>query len=498
LLALHAHYADHRARWLWLLGTAWTLQGLSNGYFLLFTPILIGIWLVWFTRRAERRVAIRVIVALAIAAVPVMPFLLKYRSVQEANGLTRTAGEMAMFSARLSSFGSAHPMMRFWHTPPPITTEQYLFPGVTALVIVIAGVCIKWRDRQFLFYVCAALLMTLFCAVPAPDHSIAVLWQPYTWLTWLPGYSGLRVPSRFFMLAVLCLAVAAGLAFDAICEQLTGLTASAKAAVVKKTNRVTPATLRALFSVAVFMGLAFDGMIAGMPLGVPPPRLNLHESGARVLVLPFEDGRVSVAAMYQSMSHRLPVVNGYSGYIPSHAAVIEWALHREDRTVLTELRRGHPLYVVVASGDSEPTWTEFMSRQPDAELLGVQGGGGVYRMPAVAFAREPRTGTAIENVTLTSDPGWLTADLRRARTVRGLELRTHGSLHPMPDELVVQTSLDGQTWETAFDDRPGGVLLVGALAQPRVIPVRIDLQDVTARYVRLDTPAFADCVFFQP
>jgi hypothetical protein len=66
----------------------------------------------------------------------------------------------------------------------------------------------------------------------------------------------------------------------------------------------------------------------------------------------------------------------------------------------------------------------------------------------------------------------------------------------MPDELIIQTSIDGRSWTTAFDDRPGGALLIGALASPRVVPLRIDLQDIAARYVRLDTPAFNDCVFF--
>jgi hypothetical protein len=474
LLALHAYYADRRARWLWLLGTAWALQGLTNGYFLFFAPVLIGCWLLWFTRRGGISAAIRVLVALAIAAVPVLPFLLKYRSIQTTYGLTRTPGEMAMFSARLSSFASAHPMMRFWHTAPPITTEQYLFPGVTALAVVIAGATLAWRDRRFLFYLLAAVLMTLLSMGPA-DRWIAALWHPYSWLAWLPGYSGLRVPARFFMLAMLCLAVAAGLAFDAIRERLPKG-----------------------FAAAVFVGLAFDGAIAGMPLGVPPPRLTLHERGARVLVLPFEDGRASVAAMYQSMSNGLPVVNGYAGYVPVHADVIEWALHRADSTVLAELRRGHPLYVMVASGDNEPTWTAFMNSLPDAQMLGVQGAGAVYRMPPAPFAREARAGTPIEDVTLSSDPGWLIADLRRAQTIRGLELRTYGALHPLPDELVVQTSVDGKNWRVAFDDRPGGILLAGALASPRLVPLRIDLQDVTARYVRLDTPAFSECVFFRP
>jgi hypothetical protein len=481
LLALHAYYADRRARWLWLLGTAWALQGLTNGYFLLFTPVLIACWLLWFTRRAELAAAVRVLIALSIAAVPVLPFLLKYRAVQETNGLTRTPGEMVMYSARLTSFASAHPMMRFWHTPPPITTEQYLFPGVTGVLVVAAGAIFARRDRRFTFYVLAALLMTVLCAGPAPEHSIAALWRPYTWLAWLPGYSGLRVPSRFFMLAVLCLAVAAGLAFDAIRDHLPGLTTA----------------MRAGLAIVVFAGLVFDGAIAGMPLGVPPPRITLREAGARMLVLPFEDGRASVAAMYQSMSHRLPVVNGYSGYIPSHANVIEWALHRGDQTVLTELRRGHPLYVMVASGDNEQTWTAFMNAQPDAELLGVQGGGPLYRMPPAPYAREPRAGTPIDDAALSSDPGWLIADLHRVQPVRGLELRTHGALHPLPDELVVETSIDGSNWTVVFDDRPGGLALVGALAWPRVVPLRIDLQDVAARYVRLDTPAYDDCVFYR-
>ncbi len=341
LLALHAWFDERRIRYLVLLGVAWSLQGLTNGYFLLFTPVLIALWLAWFTQRHDWRAAAGVVGALAIAALPVLPFLLKYRAVQGAQGLTRTTGEMAMFSANLGAFASAHPLLRFWHTAEPSTTEDYLFPGVTMVLLVVCGAIAARRDRRFGFYAGAAILMALLCAGPA-QHARDLLWHPYTLLMWLPGYSGLRVPSRFFMLAVLCLAVAAGLAFDAIDKRLTGLTASGEPAAVKKTR---PATVRAAFAVVVFGGLVVDGAIAGMPIGPPPPRLNVSEVGARVLALPFEDGRVSVAAMYQSMAHRMPVVNGYSGYIPPHAYVIQWALHRADPTVLTELRRGHPLYV---------------------------------------------------------------------------------------------------------------------------------------------------------
>jgi hypothetical protein len=478
LLALHAWFDQKQIRYLAVLGVAWALQGLTNGYFLLFTPVLIGCWLAWFTRRREIAAAGGAIAALAIAAIPVFPFLLTYRNVQKALGLTRTSGEMAMFSANLNAFASAHPMMRFWHTAEPSTTEHYLFPGVTVPLIVLCGVFAARRDRRFWFYVAAAALMTLFCLGPASGAGNA-LWHPYSLLMWLPGYSGLRVPSRFFMLAALCLAVAAGLAFDAIEKRL-------------------PAAGVPVFAVIVFGGLAYDGAIAGMPLGVPPPRLNVTEPGARLLALPFEDGRVSVAAMYQSMFDRMPVVNGYAGYVPPHADVIEWALHRGDETVLTELRRGHPLYVLVASTENEATWTGFMDARPDAQLLGVKGGGRLYRMPAVPFASAPRAGTPVDGVTVTTDPGWLIADLKQPQRVRGVEVRTGGVLHLIPDELIVQVSDDGATWRTVFDTRPGGIALMGALASPLTIPLRIDLADVEARYLRVDTPAFTECVVYRP
>src|SRR4029079_11657799 len=230
LLALHASYEERRARWLVLLGAAWALQGLTNGYFLFFVPVLVGWWLLWHTRlrpgdggdgpRAGLGAAGRVLLAMGTAAAALSPFLLKYRTFMTAQGLTRTVGEMTSYSARLGSFTSVTPILRFWHSPVSDSSEQYLFPGLTVLALTAAAaffVTGAWRDRRYLFYMSAAIVMALFCAGPAPAiGSLSVLWHPYTWLTLLPGFNGLRVPSRFFMLAALCLAVAAGLSLDVL------------------------------------------------------------------------------------------------------------------------------------------------------------------------------------------------------------------------------------------------------------------------------------------
>jgi hypothetical protein len=471
LLALHAYYEERRARWLAVAGVSWLLQGLTNGYFLLFVPVLIACWLLWFTGRAQLRAALSVALTLGATALLALPFLLKYYSVQSALGLSRRTGEMIAYSARPEHFFSAIPLLRFWHTRPPLTTEHYLFPGVTALALTVAGLVVARRDRRFQFYALAAVLMTALAAGPASrPFSIELLWHPYSLLAWLPGFNGLRVPARFFMLAVLCLAIAAGLSLDALARRLRG--------------RRPIAALGTL----VFAGLAVDGMIAGMPLGVPPGQLVLKERNARVLALPFEEGRVSVFAMYQSMAHRLPVVNGYAGYTPPHADVIEWGLRKLDPTVLRELRRGHPLYVLVASTDEAGIWTGFMDAQAEAEFVGVEGGGRLYRMAPAPYATEVRPGTPVNDTAVSAGAEWLTADLLKPQTVRGLELRVYGSLLRLPRNLHVETSLDGAQWTRRFDDRPGGAVLVGALRLPREMPIRLDLGDIEARYVRVNAP----------
>ena len=185
----------------------------------------------------------------------------------------------------------------------------------------------------------------------------------------------------------------------------------------------------------VLIGLTVDGAISGMPLGFPPGDLALEARKARVLMLPYEDGRQSVFAMYRSMSHRLPVVNGYAGYFPSSADVIEWGLRRRDPTILTELRRGHPLYVIVAATEQADQWTAFVDAQP-GQFTGIQAGGRVYLMPPTPYAREVRPGTRIESAAVRVDGGWLVADLQQPRGIRSLELRTHGNLVRLPRDLT--------------------------------------------------------------
>ena len=458
LYGLHRYEEEGGRKWLLLFGVSWLLQALTNGYYLLFFPVLLLLWIIVFTPwRTHVRRGFAVVGTWIVFSLPLLPVLLEYYTVQTALGLSRTRGEMQMYSATWSSFRSSSALLRFWPATEGRTQEDFLFPGVTAIALVVAALlAYRWRGteaRRFLFYAGTAIFITSLT------------------FGWLPAFPGVRVPSRFFMLATLCLAIAAGLAVAAL-------------------GRVFPRFANPIAVVAA-LGLLADGWITAMPLGVPPrPFAATLARNGIVLELPVTDDAVNVAALYRGMTHRLPVVNGYAGYVPPHAAVIDWALVRKDPSILTELRRGRPLYVVVANHQDAPAWSAFLEAQNDVRWLEVGGAGRLYELPPAPFARQITVGPLIPAREVKGSEGWLTLDLGSEHTVRAVELRTRGHILALRASVHVDTSLDGRVWTPAADEPSGGLAFAGVLKDPRVIPVRLVVPDLRTRFVRLDTPAF--------
>jgi hypothetical protein len=136
LLGLHAYLSTGATRWLVVFGVAWLIQALSNGYFLLFFPVLVMAWLAWFVdwRRAPGR-GLAIVSAWAIASLPLLPVLLKFREIHERLGLVRKVAEIREFSATPVSFLHAAPLMKFWREGAAHNYEQYLFTGVTVVLL---------------------------------------------------------------------------------------------------------------------------------------------------------------------------------------------------------------------------------------------------------------------------------------------------------------------------------------------------------------------------
>lgn len=472
LWALHAYYQDRKPHWLALFGVAWLMQTLTYGYSVFLLPPLFIAWIAWFTPwRTDARRGLAVVATWILFSIPLLPVLLEYHRVQTRLGLARPRSEMIFYSADWSAFASVAPQLWFWPKIPPATTETYLFPGMTVIILIIAAATRQLRRGAFAFYILVAVFAAWLSTGPtAGGVSLASLWHPYDWIVWLPGFNGIRVPARFYLLSALGLAIAAGLAMAHL-------------------DTLMPRGRRSV-AVMVFVGLAVDGAIPGMPLGVPPGSFASMTSDGRVIELPFDDAYVHINAMYRSITHRMPVVNGYAGYVPPMASVIQWALGRRDPSILTELRRGRPLYVVVASRPEAETWTRFMDAQHDSQLLGVSGGGRVYRLPPAAFPRQVTTGAALSPASVDFRDGWLIADLGERQTVRALEIRTNGDLVRLPATIQIETSSDRSTWSLALEEAPGAPALVGVLAEPRAIPLRLILPDVRTRYIRINAGRF--------
>ena len=477
LFAMHAYLDERRRRWLWLFAGAWLLQALSNGYYLLFFPVLIALWLAWFIDwRRDRNPGLALGLTFAASSLLLLPVLLRYKSIHDSLGLTRTHDEMRMFSATLESFVQTGEMLRFWTARPALTQEGFLFPGVTVILLLAAGAVALFtrgwlrhalsRRSPALFYGVAAVFFWWLCLGPAdPDAPAAALTRPYSLLTWLPGFSGLRVPARFAMMATLCAAVGAALA-------------AARLAPAARWQRLAGGTL-------IAAGLFVDGWIRPMPLSAAPARVLIPElPNALVLELPANKPAVDVTAMYRAIQHGRPLINGYSGHTPPHYSLLATSLTRGDASPLAYFAAGRPLIVVVHRRyDLQGEWRALVERAGGV-LHGESGTGPVYVIPARPQERMPPLGAELPATTVGSPAGSVVLDLGSEHLVRGLNLNLRWR-HAQIGDLAVATSADGAAWTTAWEGPTGGLALHAALEDQRVVPMKIHLPDVRARFVRV-------------
>lgn len=483
LLAMHAYVDGGRRAWLGVLAVAWLLQALSNGYYLLFFPVLLALWAVCFVdwRRAPQR-GLHLAATGAAASLLLLPALVEYRNVQTGLGVTRTLGEMIMFSGDAGALTRRSHLLAYWPDLTSRNQETFLYPGMAILALAVFGTAATLLRRRaaeigpagrrrvdpLIFYVSAAVLMWWLAFGPAPeDAGVAAIGYPYTVLTWLPGFSGLRVPARMVMLGSLCLAVAAGLAF-------------ARLAPVRRVPL-------ALMAAAVLAAFTMDAWPRAIPLSPPPARVLLPEvPGAAVLELPVDDDRTSTAAMYRAMFHGRPLINGYSGYTPPHYRILAHSLRSGDSSVITELARRQPLIIVINSDrDRDGEFLELVQSMPRIEMVGATNLGPVFVLPKQPAARIPAVGGALAFTTRPDGRNGAVLDLGRVQAVRMLEFPLRGRHRELGSRFEIEGSTDGQTWTSLWLDWTGGLALAGALDDPLDVPVRFVLPDAPVRYLRI-------------
>lgn len=478
LLAMHAYLEEGRRRWLLMLAAAWLLQALSNGYYLLFFPVLVGLWLLWFVdwRRSWRRGA-ALVAAFAASSLLLVPVLLQYKAIHSRLGLERSLEEMRQFSANLWSFVQPARLLTFWPTRHAETQEGFLFPGVTVIALALLGLAALVGRRQLreaaatrspaMFYGLAALLLWWLCLGPAPERASGIEHlRLYTLLAWLPGFDGLRVPARFGMMAVLCLSVVAAVA-------------AARLAPVTRWRRVLAGTL-------VVAGLFVDGWIDEMPLAAPPQRVIIDAPGdAVVLELPAGDPAVNVSAMYRAITHGRPLVNGYSGHTPRHYDLLATYLQRGDPSIFTYYARGRALVVIVHRSEDPDGELRRMVEAAGGVLKEETGVGPVFILPPQPRERTPGLGAALTGTSAPTEDGHAAVDLGSERVVRAVAVDLRWRYAEVGPRMTVESSSDGTSWTTAWEGWIGEPALAGALEDQLRVPLTIYLPDVRARYLRV-------------
>ena len=586
LAALHRYFADRRTRWLVLFGAAWVMQALACGYYLFYLSVLIGLWLPWFVAgRQSWRALLRLGFAWLISAALLAPVMYGYWKYQRAYGFRREIDEIVLFSADAASVLKAPGNLYVWGWLNVVRhPESDIFPGLTVVVLIIAGLVIgwqgaarertgrlriarvfigisivffaiaaspayfgawkleigrlrllsvatphkplsvgllfllaagvlhpsvrtAWRRRSALtFYALAAVAMWLFSLGPAPtllDRKV-IYKAPYAWLMLLPGVDGIRVPARFWMLAVLCLSIAAALAI----RQLTAR---------------WPRASRALPAIAC-LGILIDGWPRPIAMEKPPAWRPIHARAVARLELPANPQHDAIA-LYRATEHRRPVFNGYSGYFAPHYWALRYMLRHHDPDVLTRLSSFGPVEVVI-DHDQDPGagWRQFVGSYPRAELVYRDDRYSTFRIERGPHAPPlPKVGGEVlpiasflakDNDALLSNmtdgdmvtrwhagreqrPGdSMTADLGTADTVEGVEMFIGGYVMDFPRQLTIETSLDNQRWSQAWSGNVAPMAMSAALEDPLQYILPFIIQPRPARYVRFTQMGTEDVFYW--
>jgi hypothetical protein len=573
LAALHRYRETSAWRWLAVLSGALVMQGLWTSYYLLFFSVLLALWVFWFIGWRDPRRLAAIGIACAIAAVALLPVIVGYERIHEWYGLKRRFSEVTLFSADVTGLGVASPLIALWGwTARWALPEGELFPGLTITTLALAAAALGWmrepvaRDRvdrgiawlpavaaacaaisiagwafapwhvslpglkissdapykpfslavlaiaiwigassrmrsayarrsPLAFYLVATAVLVLCALGPKPTllgHQI--LYKPvYAWLMELPAFSSIRVPARFAMPAMLALSVAGAIAFSALAA---------------RPHR------RPVLALLLMGGVIADSWIAPLPLLPLPDRWPTSQAAgfASVLELPLGTGFDDFAAMYRATVHQHRVVNGSSGFEPTHYFTLRMALEERDPATFDGFPPGAPILVVLDKRqDAAHEWQRFLTARPRISVLGGDERWEFFSAGAAPPAATVCSGEPVPIASATASGGgaslgaltdrnpstwWatvhpqqvgdaLTLDLgRRVRPCAAI-LSVGEFRASYPRKLVVETSENGDEWHTVATERTAGLTMRGAFNDPKTVPILIGLAPSTARFVRL-------------
>jgi len=323
MLALHRLVDAPSLRRGAALGIALAAQALACAYYGIFAGLMVGYGALFFSIRRglwrNRDFWIALAGGAVVAGLIVFPFLLPYLKLQE-GGFVRSLDDARRYSATWQSY-LASPS----HLHRPILTiarqlgwrpGEVLFPGVLAIVVGIVGIVMCWtrdaaaasspRDRETLMLYGSLGALALWASFGPPAGLYTVLYRV------VPLFTFLRAPSRFGLLVVFVLSIFAAVAL----ARLTSRAASQD----HPRYRRAPVLAAALAIVALAeLNVVPFPWERALPVSTNY-RVLASRPRASIAEFPFYGERIAfpLHAQYMVLSttHWMPMVNGYSDYIP--------------------------------------------------------------------------------------------------------------------------------------------------------------------------------------
>ncbi len=324
-LFLHRLMAGRRRRDAVLLGVFAALQAISSVYWGVIGAVALAIGAVALAvaigRWRSPVIARRLLLAALVGGVLVAPFAWPYWQVQQREGFARNLYEAAQHAAVPGSYLRVPPgnvlygrtgLLRPGAPTPASTTkhegpEQELFPGLVLTALAAFGAWAGWRrdGRPAVAAMTAVALAGLVLSL-GPDGVRPL----YAFLhRFIFGFQAIRAPARFGVLVVFGLAVLAALAVREAGARLRRA-GNARAALVLQVACVALAGIEDLnVPLPTVAAPAITSAVGGWLSREPGPGAVLH--------LPLDGDLGNTPAMVQSLEHRRPIVNGYSGQRPA-------------------------------------------------------------------------------------------------------------------------------------------------------------------------------------
>jgi hypothetical protein len=314
LWALHRVVAARRWKDVWLLAVFAALQAVSSVYYGLMTAIAVAVAaLVLAVGTGQWRSSTlwsRLAASAAIGALLIAPIAWPYWRTQQREGFGRNLFEAAAHAAAVQSYTQVPPdNLLYGRTglmdprDPAVGArdrrhvEHQMFPGLVIVALAVIGL---WRTRRSDARApaasAAALVVTGVVLSLGPEGLRSV----YAWFADVVfGFQAIRAPARFAVVAMAGLCLLAGLAVARFGLRPPVIVALAALMMLEYAN-----------APLAFVAAPATSTEAGRWLKAATP------PGA-VVYLPLALDRENSVFMVQSLEHKRPIVNGYSGQRPS-------------------------------------------------------------------------------------------------------------------------------------------------------------------------------------